>query len=244
MVLMFAAPAGAVLTDVEPANGTVATAPIQFVKTGSLTIDAGELELVAGDIDFIGIAALSPGDVVSVTTTPLDDADLEVPDTIMGLFDSSATDPTHMILCRVDDAPNNDLITSGGGQSATVIGRGSLCRFTITAPGDYYVGVTGFRLKLPFGCDPAAPPGHMDECSSYPFDGGIGATPCEEEDGDSLTCGNYQLTIAVNSMPEPGVILQLVSGGIGLAWLNRRRKRRMNPSSRRSAKLGGKFVKQ
>ena len=73
MVLMLAAPAGAIITDVEPANDTVATAPIQLIKTGDLTIDAGELELVAGDIDFVGIAALFPGDVVTVTTTPLDD---------------------------------------------------------------------------------------------------------------------------------------------------------------------------
>ena len=50
--------------------------------------------------------------------------------------------------------------------------------------------------------------------------------PCEEDDGDSLTCGSYQLTIAVNSLPEPGVILQLVLGGIGLAWLKRRRSAR------------------
>ncbi len=71
----------------------------------------------------------------------------------------------------------------------------------------------------------------MDECSSYPFDGGIGATPCEEEDGESLTCGNYQVTIAVYRLPEPAVILQLFSGGIGLAWLNRRRNRRMTRSS-------------
>ncbi len=234
MVLMLAAPAGAIITDVEPANDTVATAPIQLIKTGDLTIDAGELELVAGDIDFVGIAALSPGDVVTVTTTPLDDADLEVPDTIVGVFDSSTTDPTHMILCRDEDAPNNDLIKSGGGPSARILGRGSLCRFGITAPGDYYVGVTGWRPKFPPACDPAAPPGHMDECSSFPFDGGIGATPCEEDGGESLTCGSYQLTIAVNSLPEPGVILQLVSGGIGLAWLNRRRNRGMNPSSRRS----------
>ncbi len=227
MLLMLAAPAGAVITDVEPTNDTVATAPIQFIKTGGLvTIDAGELELVAGDIDFVGIAALSPGDVITVTTTPLEDANLEVPDTIVGVFDSSTTDPTHMILCRVADAPNNDLITDGGGPSATIIGRGSLCRFRVTAPGDYYVGVTGWRSKSPPGCDPAAPPGHVDECSSFPFDGGIGPVPCEEDGGESLTCGNYQLTIAVNSLPEPGVIVQLLSGGIGLAWLNRRRSAR------------------
>ena len=182
------------------------------------------------------VLRLEPLAVVTATTTPLDDADLEVPDTIMGLFDSSATDPTHMILCRVDDAPNNDLITSGGGPSAVIIGRGSLCRFEITAPGDYYVGVTGFRPKFPPACDPAAPPGHMDECSSYPFDGGIGIVPCEEDDGESLTCGSYQLTIAVNYLPEPGVILQLVSGGMGLAWLSRRRDRRRARSSQRSSK--------
>ena len=116
MVLMLAAPAGAIITDVEPSNDTVSTAPSQFIKTGDLTIDGGDLELVAGDIDFIGMAALSSGVVVSVTTTPLDDVDLKVLDTMMGLFDSSATEPTHMILCRVDDAPNNDLITSGGGR--------------------------------------------------------------------------------------------------------------------------------
>ncbi len=108
--------AGAEITDAEPANDSVATAPLQVIKTGPVTTAGGELVLVAGDIDFVGIAALSTGDVVTVTTTPLDDADLEVPDTIVGLFDSSTTDPTHMILCRDEDAPNNDLIKSGGGR--------------------------------------------------------------------------------------------------------------------------------
>jgi hypothetical protein len=187
--------------------------------------------LDAGDIDFLGIAAMSAGDVITVTTTPLDDADLQVPDTIVGLFDSSTTDPTHLILCRGDDTANNDLITGPGGDP---IGWGSLCRFGITAPNNYYVGVTGFRAKSPPGCDPAAPPGDPDECSSFPFDGGVGAIPCEEP-GPTFTCGSYQVTIAVNSaLPEPGVILQLVSGGIGLVWLNRRRNRRMAPSSQRS----------
>jgi hypothetical protein len=244
---MLAAPAGATITDVEPANDTVATAPIQVVKSGGpVTIDAGELVLVAGDIDFVGIAGLSAGDVITVTTTPLDDADLEVPDTVVGVFDSSTTDPTYMILCRGQDTANNDLIT---GPAQTPIGYGSLCRFGVTVPGNYYVGVSGFRPKNPPGCDPAAPSGHPDECSSWPFDGGIGAIPCEET--DTFTCGNYQVTIAVNGLPqasatptatptvtptptptpEPAVMLQVVSGGIGLVWLNRRRNRRMAPSS-------------
>jgi len=228
MVLMLAAPAGAVITDVEPANDFVATAPIQIFKTGPVTIDGGELVLVAGDIDFVGIAGLFVDDVVTVTTTPLDADDLEVPDTIVGLFDSSTVDPTQMILCRGNNTQNNELIT---GPAQSQIGKGSLCRFGITAPGNYYVGVTGFRGTTP-GCDPAAPPGDPDECFSYPFDGGIGPIPCEE--GEEITCGNYQVTIAVHSLPEPGAILQLVSGGIGLVWLNGRRNRRMTASSRRS----------
>jgi hypothetical protein len=134
-----------------------------------------------------------------------------------------------MVLCRGDDVENNELIT---GSQQSPIGRGSLCRFGITAPGNYYVGVTGFRSKFPPGCDPAA-----GECSSFPFDGGIGPTPCEEQ-GPTFTCGNYQVTIAVNTLHEPGVILQLVSGGIGLAWLKRRRDRKVPRSSHRSRQFG------
>jgi hypothetical protein len=88
LIVFIAPPASAIITDVEPANDSIATAPIQIMKTGRVTIDAGELELVAGDIDFVGIATLITDDIVTVTTTPLDDADLEIPDTIVGLFDS------------------------------------------------------------------------------------------------------------------------------------------------------------
>jgi hypothetical protein len=230
LIALIAPLAGAVtLTDDEPANDSVGTAAIDVIAPAGVSTHGGELVLVAGDIDFLGIAALSAGDVITVTTTPLDDADLQVPDTIVGLFDSSTTDPTHMILCRGDDTANNDLITGPGGDP---IGWGSLCRFRITAPGNYYVGVTGFRAKSPPGCDPAAPPGDPDECSSFPFDGGIGAIPCEEP-GPTFTCGSYQVTIAVNApLPEPGVMLQLVSGGVGLAWLQRRRNRRVRARSR------------
>ncbi len=234
MLLVLAAPAGAVLTD-GPCNDAIVVAsgpcapgaPIQMVKTGPVTTDGGELELVAGDIDFLGIGALSAGDIVTVSTTPLDDSAFEVPDTIVGLFDSTTTDPTSMILCRNDDAPNNDLNNCPGGNCP---GRGSLCRFLILAPGNYYVGVTGFRPMFPTSCDPAAPPGHPDECLAHPFDGGIGAIPCEEV-GPTFTCGKYQVTIAVKDVPEPGLMLQLVSGGLVLAWLHRRRNRKMTARS-------------
>ena len=218
MLLVLAAPAGAIITDQEPANDTI-PAPLVIFKTGPVTTTAGELVLVAGDIDFLGIAALSAGDIVTVSTTPLDDSAFEVPDTIVGLFDSTTTDPRSMILCRSDDVPNSDLDNCPGGDCP---GWGSLCRFTILAPGDYYVGVTGFRPKFPAACDPAAPPGDPDECLSHPFDGGIGAIPCEEP-GPTYTCGNYQVTIAV-TMPEPGLLLQLASGVLALVVLGKRRR--------------------
>lgn len=232
MLWVLAAPAGAVITDQEPANDTVATAPIMLFKTGPITTAAGALVLVAGDIDFLGIAALAVDDTVTVTTTPLDDAAFEMPDTIVGLFDSSTTDPKHMILCRGDDTANNDLITGPGGSP---IGYGSLCRFTILAPGNYYVGVTGFRPTFPPGCDPNPP----SDCTSFPFDGGIGPTPCDEDGTD--TCGNYQVTIAV-TVPEPAVLLQLVSGGIGLAWLNGRRDGRMTRRGDKSRIRASRFI--
>jgi hypothetical protein len=238
MGLMLAAPAGAAITDVEPANDTVAEAPVQVFKTaGSVTTDVGVLELdfAGGDIDFVGIDALSTGDIVTVTTTPLEDPpDLNEPDTIVGLFDSSTTDPTTMILCLGRDTENNELITQG----QDMVGYGSICRFEISAPGDYYVGVAGTRPILPAGCNLL--PGGAANCTiAYPFDGKTSfpaPDQCEEpgDPGPRFTCGNYQVTIAVRSLPEPGVMLQLVSGGLGLAWLNRRRNRSMAPSSQRS----------
>jgi hypothetical protein len=214
MALLAAPPAGAALTDVEPANDSVAGAPIQFSKSGTVTADAGELELVAGDIDFLGIADLVVGDIVTVTTTPLDDPPLQTPDTIVGLFASGTTDPTTMILCRGNDTPNNGLDSCPADECP---GWGSLCRFTITAPGNYYVGVTGFRPSSPGGCTPGV------DCTSYPFDGGIGTTPCEESSGETITCGTYQVTIGVTSLPEPSLLLQLASGLLGLTVLDKRR---------------------
>jgi hypothetical protein len=38
--------------------------------------------------------------------------------------------------------------------------------------------------------------------------------------------GAYQLVVTINA-PEPGAMLQLVSGSAGLAWLQRRRNRKL-----------------
>jgi len=135
-----------------------------------------------GDLDFIGVGDLVDGDVVTVTTTPMVDApDFEIPDTVVGLFNSTGTE-----LCIGDDAANNDL-------DNFPTGFGSLCRLEISADGDYFVGVTGF--------------------SPIPFDGAH-----NEE-------GSYTLTVTVTAaLPEPGLLVQLAAGMLGLVALDKRRR--------------------
>jgi hypothetical protein len=140
--------------------------------------------------DFFGIAGLVAGDILVVSTTPLDDPPyFNDPDTIVGLFDSFTIDPTTDQLCIGDDTFNGDL--------QPVTGSGSLCRYEIQTAGTYFVGITGFGGDLP----------------RVPFD------------DDHSKSGNYALTVTVISAPEPGLMLQLAAGGVGLAFLNKRRLR-------------------
>jgi hypothetical protein len=129
-LLLLAAPAAAVLTDVEPTNNSI-PAPIQ-IAAAPLAVDAGTLFLSPGDTDYVGISGLIAGDTVTVSTTPLSDIDFEDPDTIVGVFDDVGA-----MECLNDDAFNNDMDTFP-------MGYGSLCRVEITVPGDYFIGVTGF----------------------------------------------------------------------------------------------------
>jgi hypothetical protein len=101
-----------------------------------VTTDGGELTLVPGDIDYLGIGNLISGDIVTGSTTPLDDVQFEDPDTIIGLFTSGESKD-----CEGDDAPNNEL------DNPTTSALGSLCRFLIDSTGTWYVGVTGFSLQ-------------------------------------------------------------------------------------------------
>ncbi len=184
MLIAIALPAGAVLTDQESSNNSVATAAIQMTPNGVVSSDAGLFNFGAGggDTDYLGIGGLLRGDIVMVSTTPLNDPpNLENPDTIVGLFNDSGG-----MECVGDDAYNNDL-------DEFPTGFGSLCRFEIAVGGDYFVGVTGF--------------------SAIPFDG----AHFEE--------GAYSLTVTVTALPEPGVLLQLASGVLGLAALQARRRR-------------------
>jgi hypothetical protein len=184
MLVAIALPARAVLTDQESSNNSLSTAAIQMTGDATIKSDAGFFTFTVGggDTDYLGIGGLIAGDVVTVSTTPLvDPPDLEHPDTIVGLFNSTGTE-----LCVGDDAYNNDL-------DNFPIGFGSLCRLEIPADGDYFAGATGF--------------------SAMPFDG----AHFEE--------GKYSLTVTITPLPEPGVMLQLASGVLGLAALQAHRRR-------------------
>jgi len=182
--LVVASPAAALLSDQEPSNDSWLTAAIQIIPSTVVTAEGGKFSLAAGggDVDFVGIGELFAGDVVTLTTTPMvDSPDFEIPDTIVGLFNSSGVE-----LCEGDDAFNNDL-------DNFPTGFGSLCRFRITADGDYFVGITGF--------------------SPVPFD------------RQHLEEGDYSLTVSVTAVPEPALLSQLASALLGLAMLDKRRRR-------------------
>jgi hypothetical protein len=153
LLVLLAAPAGAAhtaLTDDEPCNDAIAPsapcpsgAPIQMTSIGAgLTIGAGDgFMLDFLNSDFFGIDGLVAGDIVVVSTTPLEDPPfLEDPDTVVGLFDSATIDPATERLCIGDDSFNTDL--------SPVSGLGSLCRFEIQTAGTYFVGITGFDADL------------------------------------------------------------------------------------------------
>ncbi len=140
LLQLIASPAAALLLDQEPSNDDISTATIQIFPSGGETAEVGRfaLDVLGGDTDYVGIDNLVPGDVVTVSTTPMGDPpNFESPDTIAGLFDSSGTQ-----LCIQDDAFNNDL-------DSFPTGFGSLCRYEIAVAGNYYVGITGWS-SVPF----------------------------------------------------------------------------------------------
>ena len=198
MLALLAAPAGAVLIDDEPCNDAIAPsglcpfgAPIQLTSIGVGVTTGGSdgFSLSFRNSDFFGIDGLVAGDILVVSTTPLDDPPwFQDPDTVVGLFDSATIDPTNERLCIGDDTFNTDL--------PPVAGYGSLCRYEIQTAGTYFVGITGF----------AAEP-------RVPFD------------DDHFQSGDYALTVTVISAPEPGLMLQLAAGAIGVWVLNKRRLR-------------------
>jgi hypothetical protein len=199
LLVLLAAPAGAVLFDDEPCNNAIPSspscpsgAPIQLTSIGpgvkTWGSDAFSIHAFENDYsDFFGIDGLVDGDILVVSTTPLDPPDFRNPDTVVGLFDSATNDPVLDRLCINDDAFNSDI--------EPITGFGSLCRFEIETDGTYFVGITGFDIDTVFF------------------------------DDNHFKLGDYALTVTVISAPEPGLMLQLAAGVVGVAVLNKRRLR-------------------
>jgi hypothetical protein len=195
MLALLASPAGAELIDDEPCNDSIAPsgscpsgAPIQLTSIGAGVTTAGSdgFSLFFRNSDFFGVAGLVAGDILVVSTTPLDDAPyFNDPDTVVGLFDSATIDPVTERLCIGDDAFNTDIFP--------VTGFGSLCRYEIQTAGTYFVGITGF------------------DADGFLFD------------DNHFRSGDYALTVTVISAPEPGLMLQLAAGLVGVWVLNKRR---------------------
>jgi hypothetical protein len=134
---------GGSFTEADPANDTIAGAD---ELPSSSTAHVSVLELLENDVDFFKLT-LTAGQVLSAMTAPLDDLPItfEVPDTMIGLFDSNGT-----LLVTNDDAGDegfSDLEPELGSDSPTPIDGifGSGLRALIPADGVYYVGVTGFE---------------------------------------------------------------------------------------------------
>ncbi len=214
--LVAAPPAASALTDDEPSNDAIGSAGIQILPTAAVTTGAGVFRLVFNDVDYVGIGNLAPGDIVTVSTTPLDDVKFEIPDTFVGLFTSDGS-----IKCENDDSINNELV------SPASAGLGSLCRFVIDSSGTWYVGVTGSSDDPPFG-------GSHFNAGSYELHVSINAFDPPNQTPTPTGTPTYAPTASPTPTPtpEPSVTLQLVSGAIGLAWLQRRRKRRADRRSR------------
>jgi hypothetical protein len=241
LALVVARPAASVLTDDEPSNDFIETAAVQIVPTAAVTTDGGEFTLVFGDIDYLGIGNLVVGDIVTVSTTPLDDLKFEDPDTLIGLFTSGGSRA-----CENEDTLNNEL---GSPASA---GFGSLCRFVIDSAGTWFVGVTGsgdppfdgvhfhdgvYELHVTINAlvppnptptpTPTATP--MVTPTATPT---ATPTPTPTATPTVTPTATPTATPTPTPTPEPGVMLQLLSGGVGLAWLQRRRNRRVRARSR------------
>jgi hypothetical protein len=87
-----------------------------------------------GDVDFYSVF-MDAGDVLTAFTTPFAGlpGDFTLPDTLLGVFDSSGTQ------ISVSDDAGTDAIVDG-----EVIARGSAIRYLAVNPGLYHIAVTGF----------------------------------------------------------------------------------------------------
>jgi len=126
-----AAAGAARLTDDEPANDSIGTAAIDVMAAPGVSAHGGEFELdPLGNTDYLASGGLLAGDIVVISTTPLDYANFEDLGTVMGLFTSA-----EQMKRLGDDALNEEL--------GPLHGLGSLCQVRSVAP-ESYQGAAGF----------------------------------------------------------------------------------------------------
>jgi hypothetical protein len=203
LALVAARPAASVLTDDEPSNNSIGAAAVQIVPTAAVTTDGGEFRLVYDDIDYVGIGNLASGDIVTVSTTPLDNSTFTDPDTLIGLFTSGGSKE-----CENDDATNNVLWNPPN------TGFGSLCRFVIDSAGTWYVGVTG----------PSDPPFNGVHFQHGVYELHVTINALVPPDPTPTPTPIPTATPTATPTPEPGLLIQLASGLLGLAMLDKRRR--------------------
>jgi hypothetical protein len=128
---------GGNFNDTDSSNSTTAGADQITIGTSQAAVSVSNL--LAGDIDYYKLT-LAAGDVLSVMTAPLaDTGSFDVPDTLLGLYDSSGT-----LLVQNDDAGDqgyNELYPDLGSDTPIDLLFGSAIHALIPADGTYYLRV-------------------------------------------------------------------------------------------------------
>jgi len=163
ILLLLAGPAAATIPDDEPGNNDPATMPAILVggvdgarsDSGILElgeIEPGEGEEMLGDHDIFRINDLAEGEVLSVSTAPLDDAYFETPETILAIAvapdrkTGPGESPPIIELIDMIVPPvmsTFPIANEDPGEGEKFRGSGSLIRFLVPADGDYLVVVSG-----------------------------------------------------------------------------------------------------
>jgi hypothetical protein len=196
LLAVAAAPAGARIPDREDQNDDVMTVDFGLTGGSDHVSDDGTLRLERGDVDFVGLSSLAVGDVITAVTTPLQDELLEFPDTVVGIFDASG-----LLLVQGDDVVNHDDTSNG---------LGSLARYVVDVPGDYFVGVTGVA-------DIDYSGNHMEKGSyvlSVSVADPLGATAFDDEPANDTRATAATALMANDGIAGAGGILGLTAGDL------------------------------
>jgi hypothetical protein len=205
LLVLLAAPAGAVqqlLDDDEPCNNAIPPSVSPDCPLGaSIQLVSLGVGVTTGASDGFSIHAFQNDYSDFFGIAGLVAGDIVVVSTTP-LSDPPFFEDPDTVVGLFDSATNNpslDRLCIGddafNSDISPVTGFGSLCRFEIQTAGTYFVGITGFDTDFIFF------------------------------DDNHVQLGDYALTVTVISAPEPGLMLQLAAGVVGVGALNKRRLR-------------------